>query len=145
MTSSRHQPHPKPAQSPYRIVQHETGHDAAVNRFLDGVYRCLADDSPQLRNDCCTSSLVVSVHQTEPSPKRHTESTCSNMSVSSRPVPACSATINRRIVVAIVRSKRIPNAPASSLRLSSTLLERSPMSGHGAPGLKPLRVKAPNA
>jgi hypothetical protein len=31
-----HQPHPKPAQSPYRIVQHETGHEAVwVNRFLD--------------------------------------------------------------------------------------------------------------
>src|SRR5216683_7965782 len=37
--------HPKPAQSPYRIVQHETGHEAVwVNRFLDReCVRCLAE------------------------------------------------------------------------------------------------------
>ena len=40
-----HQPHPTPAQSPYRVVQHETGREVIwANRFLDReCIRCLAE------------------------------------------------------------------------------------------------------
>jgi hypothetical protein len=75
-----HQPHPKPAQSPYRIVQYETVHDAVwVNRFLDReCIRCLAETTLRSYAFDLLHFLRwwVSVHQTDTvTEKALTEST----------------------------------------------------------------------
>jgi hypothetical protein len=87
-----HQPHPKPAQSPYRLVQHETGHEAVwVNRFLDQeCIRCLAETTLRsyaldLLHFLAGGSVFT---KPIPSPKRHLPNRpCSNMSVSRRASP----------------------------------------------------------
>jgi len=64
-----HKPHPTPAQSPYRVVQQETGREVIwVNRFLDReCIRCLAETT--LRSYALDLLHFlrwwVSVHQTD--------------------------------------------------------------------------------
>ena len=75
-----HQLHPKPAQSPYRVVQHETGCEAVwVNRFLDReCIRCLAETTLRSYAHDLLHFLRwwVSVHQTDTvTEKELTEST----------------------------------------------------------------------
>jgi hypothetical protein len=98
-----HQPHPTPAQSPYRVAQQETGREVIwVNRFLDReCVRCLAETT--LRSYALDLLHFlrwwVSVHQTDTvTEKALTESTCWNMSVSKpashpglRPPPSTAA------------------------------------------------------
>jgi hypothetical protein len=114
-----HQPHPKPAQSPYRVVQHETGHEPVwVNRFLDReCVRCLAETT--LRSYALDLLHFlrwwVSVHQTDTvTEKALTESTLLEyvrFQAGQSPRPAA-ATINRRVVVADRALKsEFPNAP----------------------------------
>ena len=96
-----HQPHPKPAQSPYRIVQHETGCEAVwVNRFLDReCIRCLAETT--LRSYALDLLHFlrwwVSFTKPIPAPKRHLQKRrCCNMSVSkpaNHPGPRPSSTV----------------------------------------------------
>jgi site-specific recombinase XerD len=99
-----HQPHPAPAQSPYRVAQQETGREVIwVNRFLDReCVRCLAETT--LRSYALDLLHFlrwwVSVHQTDTvTEKALTESTLLEyvrFQAGQSPRPAA-ATINRRI------------------------------------------------
>jgi integrase/recombinase XerC len=148
-----HQPNPKPAQSPYRIVQHETGRETAwVNRFLDReCIRCLAETT--LRSYALDLLHFlrwwVSVHRTDTvTEKALTESTlleyvCFQAGQSPRPA---AATINRRVVVADRALKsEFPNAPAQfAPGFHQLYWKRSPMSvARPRQALSRLRVKAP--
>jgi len=147
------QPHPKPAQSPYRIVQHETGHEAVwINRFLDReCIRCLAETT--LRSYALDLLHFlrwwVSVHQTDTVTEQAlTESTLLEyvrFQAGQSPRPAA-ATINRRVVVADLALKsEFPSAPAQvAPGFHQLYWKRSPM-GVARPrqALSRLRVKAP--
>jgi integrase/recombinase XerC len=148
-----HQPHPKPTQSPYRIVQHETGHEAVwVNRFLDReCVRCLAETT--LRSYALDLLHFlrwwVSVHQTDTvTEKALTESTLLEyvrFQAGQSPRPAA-ATINRRVVVADRALKsEFPNAPGQfAPGFHQLYWKRSPMSvARPRQALSRLRVKAP--
>jgi hypothetical protein len=115
-----HQPHPTPAQSPYRVVQQEAGREVIwVNRFLDReCVRCLAETT--LRSYALDLLHFlrwwVSVHQTDTVIEEAiTESTLLEyvrFQAGQSPRPAA-ATINRRIVVADRALKsEFPNVPA---------------------------------
>ncbi len=142
-----HQSHPKPAQSPYRIVQHETGREVIwANRFLDReCIRCLAETT--LRSYALDLLHFlrwwVSVHQTDTvTEKALTESTLAGICpFPSRPVtPACGRHHQPpRSRGRSCAQKRIPqrSCPVRS-RLSPTLLETiSDERGAAASGLKP--------
>jgi site-specific recombinase XerD len=114
-----HPPHPTPAQSPYRIVQHETKREVVwANRFLDReCIRCLAETT--LRSYALDLLRFlrwwVSVHRTDiVTEKALTESTLLEyvrFQAGQSPRPAA-ATINRRVVVADHALKsEFPNAP----------------------------------
>src|SRR3984893_383903 len=148
-----HQPHPKPTQSPYRLVQHETGHEAVwVNRFLDReCIRCLAETT--LRSYALDLLHFLrwwfSVHQTDPvTEKALTESTLLEyvrFQAGQSPRPAA-ATINRRVVVADRALKsEFPNAPGQfAPGFHQLYWKRSPMSvARPRQALSRLRVKAP--
>jgi hypothetical protein len=142
-----HQQHPKPAQSPYRIVQRETACEAVwVNRFLDReCIRCLAETTLRSYAHDLLHFLRwwVSVHQTDTvTEKALTESTLLEyvrFQAGQSPRPAA-ATINRRVVVADRALKsEFPNAPGQfAPGFHQLYWKRSPMSrGAAAPGLKP--------
>ena len=148
-----HQPHPKPAQSPYRIVQYETGHEAVwVNRFLDReCIRCLAETTLRSYAFDLLHFLRwwVSVHQTDSvTEKALTESTLLEyvrFQAGQSPRPAA-ATINRRVVVADRALKsEFPNAPAQvAPGFHHLYWKRSPMNvARPRQALSRLRVKAP--
>ena len=148
-----HQPHPKPAQSPYRVVQHETGREAVwVNRFLDReCVRCLAETTLRSYAHDLLHFLRwwVSVHQTDiVTEEALTESTLLEyvrFQAGQSPRPAAAA-INRRVVVADHALKsEFPNAPAQfAPGFHQLSWKRSPMSvARPRQALSRLRVKAP--
>lgn len=148
-----HQPHPKPAQSPYRIVQHETGREAGwANRFLDReCIRCLAETTLRSYAHDLLHFLRwwVSVHRTDSvTEEAITESTLLEyvrFQASQSPRPAA-ATINRRVVVADRALKsEFPNAPGQvAPGFHQLYWKRSPMSvARPRQALSRLRVKAP--
>jgi integrase/recombinase XerD len=148
-----HQPHPKPAESPYRIVQHETGREVIwANRFLDReCIRCLAETT--LRSYALDLLHFlrwwVGVHQTDAvTEEALTESTLLEyirFQASQSPRPAA-ATINRRVVVADhAIQNECPQAPRPFADgFHQFYWKRSPMSvARPRRVLSRLRVKAP--
>jgi len=148
-----HQPHPIPAQSPYRVAQQETGREVIwVNRFLDReCVRCLAETT--LRSYALDLLHFlrwwVGVHQTDTVIEDAiTESTLReyvHFQAGQSPRPA-TATINRRVVVADRALKsEFPNAPAQfAPGFHQLYWKRSPMSvARPRQALSRLRVKAP--
>src|SRR4029077_1578179 len=148
-----HQPHPTPAQSPYRVAQQETERQVIwVNRFLDReCVRCLAETT--LRSYALDLLHFlrwwVSVHQTDTVIEEAiTESTLLEYvrfqaGQSTRPA---AATINRRVVVADRALKNeFPSAPAQfAPGFHHLYWNRSPMSvARPRQALSRLRVKAP--
>ena len=148
-----HQPHAKPAQSPYRVVQQETGREVVwVNRFLDReCVRCLAETT--LRSYALDLLHFlrwwVGVHQTdvviEDDITASTLLEYVKFQAGQSPRPAA-ATINRRVVVADRALKsEFPSTPGQfALGFHQLYWKRSPM-GVGRPrqALSRLRVKAP--
>jgi site-specific recombinase XerD len=148
-----HQLDPKPAQSPYRIVQRVTGRETAwVNRFLDReCIRCLAETTLRSYAHDLLHFLRwwVSVHQTDTvTEKELTESTLLEyvrFQAGQLPRPAA-ATINRRVVVADRALKsEFPEAPGQfAPGFHKLYWKRSPMSvARPRQALSRLRVKAP--
>jgi site-specific recombinase XerD len=148
-----HQPHPTPAQSPYRVAQQETGREVIwVNRFLDReCVRCLAETT--LRSYALDLLHFlrwwVSLHQTDTVIEEAiTESTLLEYvryQAGQSPRPAA-ATINRRIVVADRALKsEFPNVPAQfAPGFHQLYWKRSPMRvARPRQALSRLRVKAP--
>src|SRR5665213_440939 len=148
-----HQPHPTPAQSPYRVVQQETGREVIwVNRFLDReCVRCLAETT--LRSYALDLLHFlrwwVSVHQTDTVIEEAiTQSTLLEyvrFQAGQLPRPAA-ATVNRRIVVADRALKsEFPNVPAQvAPGFHQLYWKRSPMRvARPRQALSRLRVKTP--
>jgi integrase/recombinase XerD len=148
-----HQPHPTPAQSPYRVAQQETGREVIwVNRFLDReCVRCLAVTT--LRSYALDLLHFlrwwVSVQQTDiVIEEAITESTLLEyvrFQAGQSPRPAA-ATINRRVVVADRALKsEFPNAPAQfAPGFHQLYWKRPPMTvARPRQALSRLRVKAP--
>ena len=144
---------PNPAQSPLRVVEHETGREVGwVNRYLDREYvRRLADAS--LRS--CAYSLLhfvrwwESLHHTGDVVEGDlTESTLLDyvkFQCSHQP-PFSSSTINDRVAVAdrALRNE-FPDAPDPTARgFQQAFLRRGPL-GLGRPrvGMSRLRVRVP--